>query len=153
MKLKPPKIEDIKYFFISDIDLINNESILEIKKVKQNILHYLINIDKDDIKIFLKDENYGSSWKKIKDEVDELVLNKLKEIEIKNKNDLKFNNYTFQIVKKVTKIIKEDYVIELYSNSKDKKSFYNENIKLQTKTESDFEYEKLIKEIDELLKS
>jgi len=153
MKLIPPKIEDIKYFFISDVDLINNESILEIEKVKQNILHYLINLDKDQIKIFLKDENYGSSWGKIKDEVDELVLNKLKEIEIKNKEDLKFNNYTFQVVKKVTKIIKEDYVIELYSNSKDKKSFYNENIKLQTKTESDFEYEKLIKEIDEFLKS
>jgi hypothetical protein len=101
----------------------------------------------------LKDENYGTSWKKIKDEVDELVLNKLKEIEIKNKEDLKFNNYTFQVVKKVTKIIKEDYVIELYSNSKDKKSFYNENIKLQTKTERDYEYEKFIKEIDEFLKS
>jgi hypothetical protein len=144
MKLKPPKVEDIKYFF--DIPSDANDII------KQNILHYLTNFDKNELKIFLNDENYGSSWKKIKDEVDELILYKLKNIENKHKDDLRFNAYTFQIVKKVTKIIKEDYIIELYSNTKEKKSFYVENIKLKTKTEENDEYEKLIKEIEELCK-
>jgi hypothetical protein len=145
MKLTPPKVDDIKYFYELPSD--SNESI------KQNILHYLTNFDKEHLKIFLNNEKYGESWKKLKDEVDELILNKLKDIEYKNKKYIQFNAYTFQIVKKVTKIIKEDYVIELYSNAKDKKSFYTENIKLKTKLDEHIEYENLIKEIEELCKS
>jgi hypothetical protein len=145
MKLIPPKIDDIKYFF--DTSIIDNESI------KQNILYYLINFENKDLKIFLDDVNYGSSWKKIKDEIDEVINNKLKNIEKENEGDIRFNQYTFQITKKVKKIIKEDYIIELYPNSKEKKSFYNEEIKLKTQTEENDEYIKLIKEIDELCKS
>jgi hypothetical protein len=145
MKLTPPKVEDIKYFY--ELPSESNESI------KQNILHYLTNFDKEHLKIFLQNDKYGESWKKLKDEVDELIINKLKEIEYKNKKDSQFNAYTFQIVKKVTKIIKEDYIIELYSNTKDKKSFYTENIKLKTKIDENLEYDNLIKEIEELCKS
>ncbi len=39
MKIKLPKIEDIKYFFISEIDLIVNESA---SKIKQNIKPFYI---------------------------------------------------------------------------------------------------------------
>ena len=145
MKLITPKIDDIKYFFDSSIDDNN--------LIKQNILYYLINFENKDLKIFLENEDYGSSWKKIKDEIDDVINNKLKNIEKENKGDIRFNQYTFQITKKVKKIIKEDYIIELYPNSKEKKSFYNEEIKLKTQTEENDEYIKLIKEIDELCKS
>jgi argonaute-like protein implicated in RNA metabolism and viral defense len=145
MKLITPKIEDIKYFFDTSIE--DNESI------KQNILYFLINFENKDLKIFLDDVNYGTSWKKIKNEIDEVVNNKLKNIEIENKGDKRFNQYTFQITKKVKKIIKEDYIIELYPNSKEKKSFYTDEIKLKTQTEENDEYLKLIKEIDELCNS
>jgi len=142
MKLITPKVEDIKYFFDSSIDDNN--------LIKQNILYYLINFENKDLKIFLEDDNYGLSWKKIKNEIDEVVNNKLKTIENENKGDKRFNQYTFQITKKVKKIITEEYIIELYPNSKEKKSFYTEEIKLKTQTEENDEYLKLIKEIDEL---
>jgi len=145
MKLITPKIDDIKYFFDSSIDDNN--------LIKENILYYLINFENKDLKIFLDDDNYGLSWKKIKNEIDEVVNNKLKTIENENKGDKRFNQYTFQITKKVKKIIKEEYIIELYPNSKEKKSFYTEEIKLKTQTEENDEYLKLIKEIDELCNS
>jgi hypothetical protein len=144
MTLKPPKVEDIKYFFELPTD--------ENEVIRQNILHYLSNFDKDQLKIFLNDENYGSSWKKIKDEIDNVIINKLKNIEHEHRDNKQFQTYSFQVVKKVKKIIKEEYIIELYSNSKEKKSFYIENINLKTKREENDEYEKLLKEIEELCK-
>jgi len=144
MKLKPPKVEDIKYFFELPTD--------ENEIIRQNILHYLSNFDKDQLKIFLNDENYGSSWKKIKDEIDNVIINKLKNIEHEHRDNKQFQTYSFQVVKKVKKIIKEEYIIELYSNSKEKKSFYIENINLKTKREENDEYEKLLKEIEDLCK-